>query len=98
MHNIIYPNQTLFFKHSDLISLYKRFIYAEVIYFSKWWKLQNETMRDTVRDLVRNGRFEFINGGWCVHDEATTNYADVIDQMSLGLRYVKFYYFNVNKK
>ena len=51
--------------------------------------MQNETMRQTVRDLVQNGRFEFINGGWCVHDEATTNYADIIDQMSLGLRYVK---------
>jgi len=66
-----------------------RFIYAEVVYFSKWWKMQNESIRDIFRDLVQNGRFEFINGGWCVHDEASTNYLDIIDQMSLGLKYVK---------
>jgi len=53
--------------------------------------MQNETTRETVRNLVQNGRFEFINGGWCVHDEANTNYADIIDQMSLGLKFVKNY-------
>ena len=65
-----------------------RFSYAEVVFFSKWWKLQTESTRQTVRELVENGRIEFINGGWCVNDEATTNYADIIDQMSLGLKYV----------
>ena len=64
-----------------------RFVYAEIVFFRKWWQLQTEPTRDIVRDLVQNGRFEFLNGGWCVNDEATTNYADVIDQMSLGLKY-----------
>ena len=82
-------------KNSIKNGLY-RFIYAEVVFFSKWWKMQNETIRETVRDLVQNGRFEFINGGWCVHDEANTNYADIIDQMSLGLKYVKLYLCNMN--
>ena len=65
-----------------------RFVYAEVVFFSKWWHLQNESNREAVRNLVQNGRFEFANGGGCVNDEATTNYADIIDQMSLGLGYV----------
>ena len=65
-----------------------RFVYAEIVFFRKWWQLQTESTRETVRDLVKNGRFEFINGGWCVNDEATTYYADIIDQMSLGLQYV----------
>jgi len=63
-----------------------RFVYVEVVFFKKWWQLQTESMRQTVRDLVQTGRLEFLNGGWCIHDEATTNYADIIDQMSLGLR------------
>ena len=65
-----------------------RFSYAEVVFLSKWWQLQTESTRETVRDLVQNGRIEFVNGGWCVNDEATTNYADIIEQMSLGLKYV----------
>ena len=71
-----------------MLNIPYRFVYVEVIYFSKWWQLQTELTRDIVRDLVQNGRLEFLNGGWCVNDEATTNYADIIDQMSLGLKYV----------
>jgi hypothetical protein len=41
-------------------------------------------MKQIVRDLVASGRFEFINGGWCMNDEAATHYQDVIDQMTQG--------------
>jgi hypothetical protein len=52
------------------------------------WKEQNEGTRDIVRKLVNEGRLEFISDGWCMNDEATTHYADIIDQMSLGLKYI----------
>ena len=29
------------------------------------------------------------NGGWCMHDEATTHYVDMIDQTTLGHRAIK---------
>ncbi len=48
------------------------------------WQEQTEETRDSVRQLVAEGRLEFINGGWCMNDEATTHYNDIIDQMSLG--------------
>jgi len=63
----------------------RRFIYVEMAFFTQWWKEQTEEKKDIVRNLVDNGRLEFINGGWCMNDEATAHYADVIDQMSLGL-------------
>ena len=56
-------------------------------FFWQWWEEQKESTRDVVRDLVAQGRLEFINGGWCMNDEATTHYVDIIDQMALGLRY-----------
>ncbi len=69
-----------------LIEFHYRFVYVEIVFFKKWWQIQDESVRETVRELVRNGRLEFLNGGWCINDEATTNYADIIDQMSLGLK------------
>ena len=37
---------------------------------------------------MNEGRLEFINGGWCMNDEATAYYQDVIDQLSLGLNFI----------
>ena len=37
-----------------------------------------------VRKLVANKQLEFVNGGWCMNDEAATDYNSIIDQMTLG--------------
>ncbi|XP_063055152.1 lysosomal alpha-mannosidase [Engraulis encrasicolus] len=66
----------------------RRFIYVESAFFYRWWKQQKQAMRRTVTQLVNEGRLEFINGGWCMSDEATTHYSAVIDQMTLGLRFL----------
>lgn len=66
----------------------RRFIYVETAFFYRWWKRQDQDMRDTVRTLVNQGRLEFVNGGWCMSDEAATHYSSVIDQMTLGLRFL----------
>lgn len=66
----------------------KRFIYVEMSFFSKWWNEQDEPMKDIVKRLVDEGRLEFINGGWCMNDEATVSYQSIIEQMTLGLRFL----------
>ena len=45
-------------------------------------------MKEEVKRLVNNGQFEFINGGWCMNDEAAAHYTDIIHQMSLGMRFL----------
>ena len=43
-----------------------------------------------VRKLVtETHQLEFINAGWCMNDEAATDYNAIIDQMSIGLRFVE---------
>ena len=65
-------------------------MYVEMVFFSKWWSEQSEQTKEVVRELVRTGRMEFVGGGWCENDEAITNYADIIDQKSLGLKWAIF--------
>ncbi|XP_061576630.1 lysosomal alpha-mannosidase [Cololabis saira] len=66
----------------------RRFIYVETAFFYRWWKQQTSDMQQTVRQLVNEGRLEFVNGGWCMSDEAATHYSAVIDQMTLGLKFL----------
>ena len=60
----------------------------EMAFFQRWWQEQTETTKDIVRGLVASGQLEFINGGWCMNDEAAAHYVDIVDQMSFGLMYV----------
>ncbi|GAQ86088.1 lysosomal alpha-mannosidase [Klebsormidium nitens] len=67
----------------------RKFIYVEQAFFQRWWRQQNKKTRKVVQKLVKDGQLEFINGGWCMHDEATTYYVDMIDQTALGHRYIR---------
>ena len=39
--------------------------------------------------LTFSGRLEFINGGWCMNDEASTHYNPIIDQMTVGHKFLQ---------
>lgn len=66
----------------------RRFIYVETAYFKKWWLEQSHFTKEIVKELVKSGQFEFVNGGWSMPDEATTHYTSLIDQSSWGLRFL----------
>ncbi|XP_059440629.1 probable alpha-mannosidase At5g66150 [Corylus avellana] len=67
----------------------RKFVFAEMAFFQRWWVEQSVATQEVVRNLVDAGQFEFINGGWCMHDEATCHYIDMIDQTTLGHRAIK---------
>ncbi|XP_051119209.1 probable alpha-mannosidase At5g13980 [Andrographis paniculata] len=67
----------------------RRFSYAEMAFFKRWWRKQSEAMKEAVRKLVHSGRLELINGGMCMHDEAATHYIEMIDQTTLGHQFIK---------
>ncbi|KAI5651043.1 hypothetical protein M9H77_37048 [Catharanthus roseus] len=66
----------------------RRFIYVEMAFFQRWWRQQSPMLKAKVKDLVNSGQLEFINGGMCMHDEATPHYIDMIDQTTLGHRFI----------
>ncbi|KAI9114327.1 hypothetical protein K1719_014555 [Acacia pycnantha] len=67
----------------------RKFIYVEQAFFQRWWREQSEAVQNTVKQLVNSGQLEFINGGMCMHDEAAAHYIDMIDQTTLGHRFLK---------
>jgi len=67
----------------------RKFIYVESAFFWRWWNEQTDSKKQQVRDFVKNGQLEFINGGWCMNDEATTYFESMIDQMTLGHRLLR---------
>jgi hypothetical protein len=52
----------------------------------RWWHQASDTARDLVRTLVTRGQLQFVNGGLVQHDEATSHYSSIVDQMSAGMR------------
>ncbi|CAF5038479.1 unnamed protein product, partial [Rotaria magnacalcarata] len=77
----------------------RRFIYVEIAFFWRWWNEHSDDTRNTVKKLVNDSqlflnllklsRLEFISGGWCMNDEATTHYNSIIDQHSLGAEFLR---------
>ncbi|CAF3076283.1 unnamed protein product [Rotaria sp. Silwood2] len=67
----------------------RRFIYVEIAFFWRWWNQQTNETRSKVQKFVNEGRLEFISGGWCMNDEASTHYNSIIDQHSLGAEFLR---------
>ncbi|KAJ8567631.1 hypothetical protein K7X08_019839 [Anisodus acutangulus] len=67
----------------------RKFVFAEMAFFNRWWIRQSPEIQEEVRNLVASGQLEFVNGGWCMHDEATCHYIDMIDQITLGHQLIK---------
>ncbi|KFK25632.1 hypothetical protein AALP_AA8G139900 [Arabis alpina] len=66
----------------------RKFIYVEQAFFQRWWNEQSETIKGIVKELIKSGQLEHINGGMCMHDEAAPHYIDMIDQTTLGHRFI----------
>ncbi|KAL5862667.1 hypothetical protein ACOSQ3_000181 [Xanthoceras sorbifolium] len=67
----------------------RKFIYVEQAFFQRWWRDQSEEVQNIVKQLVSSSQLELINGGMCMHDEAAPHYIDMIDQTTLGHRFIK---------
>ena len=67
----------------------RKFMYVEVGFFARWWDQQPEKKKDIARELVKNKQLEFINGGWCMHDEASPYYVEMVDQTTRGHQFLK---------
>mmetsp|Transcript_22959 Transcript_22959/g.22299 ORF Transcript_22959/g.22299 Transcript_22959/m.22299 type:complete len:112 (+) Transcript_22959:34-369(+) len=40
------------------------FVWSNLHYFSMWWNVQDDIVKDIVRTLVEEERLQFVDGGW----------------------------------
>ncbi|XP_023214227.1 lysosomal alpha-mannosidase-like, partial [Centruroides sculpturatus] len=71
-----------------LVNETRKFIYVESAFLYRWWNEQSELSKYLIRKLIDDGQLEIISGGWSMNDEATTHYLAIIDQMTLGMRWI----------
>lgn len=67
----------------------KRFTHAEIWFFQRWWYMQNTVTQGRVKQMVQEGRFEFVNGGWVASDEACPVYEDLVENIVVGHQWLK---------
>jgi alpha-mannosidase len=67
----------------------RKFIYVEIGFFARWWDQQTPKIKELTKTLVANKQLEFINGGWCMHDEASPYYTAMVDQTTRGHMFLK---------
>lgn len=67
----------------------RTFSMCEISFLSRWWDTITEDKKNVVRNLIQNKQLVVLNGGWVMHDEATTHYVSMIDQTTLGHAFLK---------
>ena len=67
----------------------RKFIYVEIGFFARWWEEASDLKRAAARKVVENGQLEFINGGWCMHDEASPLWTAMVDQTTRGHQFIQ---------
>nr|KAF6392792.1 mannosidase alpha class 2B member 2 [Pipistrellus kuhlii] len=64
---------------------HRRFIAAEQEFFRLWWdRTASRVQKLQVRELLAQGRLEFVSGGQVMPDEAVTHFDDQILQLTEG--------------
>ncbi|XP_077866530.1 alpha-mannosidase 2-like, partial [Saccoglossus kowalevskii] len=67
----------------------RKFIWAEISYFSRWWEGVDMNKKKQVIELLSRGQLEIVSGGWVMPDEANTHYFAMLDQMIEGHTWVE---------
>ncbi|NP_001362173.1 Alpha-mannosidase [Caenorhabditis elegans] len=82
-------NQILDNMHQFMMKNEKmRFMWAEFVFFERWWSLQNEQVKEDVKKLVTEGRLELATGSWVMTDEANPYFPVSVDNIVEGFQFI----------
>ena len=66
----------------------RRFSYVEMAFFALFWESAAPALRADMRALVAEGRLQFLNGAFSMHDEAAPIWTDMVDNTAVGHRFI----------
>ncbi|KYR02083.1 alpha-mannosidase [Tieghemostelium lacteum] len=66
----------------------RKFVWSEIGYLDRWWKVASQELRDDFTTFVKNGQIELINGGWVQNDEACPTVDAVIRHLTDGHKFI----------
>lgn len=82
-------NQILDNMHQFMMKNEKmRFMWAEFVFFERWWSLQTEQVKTDVKKLVSEGRLELATGSWVMTDEANPYFPVSVDNIVEGFQFI----------
>ncbi|XP_059084472.1 alpha-mannosidase 2-like [Tigriopus californicus] len=83
----------------DKMTKYKdmTFVWTEMAFLSLWYETVHDARKANFHQLVEEGRFEILTGGWVMTDEANVHIFAMVDQLIEGQQWLKNT-FNVTPK
>lgn len=64
-------------------------MWDETIWLSYFVQTTDATTRARLQSLIDSKRLEIIGGGWVMHDEAVSSLYSVVNQLAVGISFVK---------
>jgi len=66
-----------------------KFGLSNVKLFAMWYTRQPREVQEKVKVLVKEGRIEFVNGGWSSSDESCASFEDLLTNMMKGQAFLR---------
>ena len=60
------------------------FVWTEISFLSLWYESAHDARKAKFHDLIEEGRFEILTGGWIMTDEANVHIFGMVDQLIEG--------------
>jgi hypothetical protein len=66
-----------------------KFNWSDTSFLARWYSETSKDDRDKLHELVRNGQFQFMGGGWVMNDESLTVYKNAFLQIQTGIDWIE---------